>query len=190
MPEKLPNVASGANVPLIVQVPDRSGQRTTSRPYTRKSRKSAPPPLGFARSHDNGRNRVESRVVTRNSKTGLVPQSSETAFYIAKAPATAIGATAAIRRHWRNETTSHDSRNITIAEDRARIRSNPGVFARVRSFAFNILKANQTTPSATTAAEPPRGLHWPPQTNRRLIALKSPGPAPHNVRGAGDATSP
>ena len=30
-----------------------------------------------------------------------------------------------------------------MGEDRSRIRSNPGVFARARSFAFNILKANQ-----------------------------------------------
>ncbi len=29
-------------------------------------------------------------------------------------------------------------------EDRSRIRTNPSVFARLRSFAFNILKANQT----------------------------------------------
>jgi len=31
-----------------------------------------------------------------------------------------------------------------LGEDRSRIRTNPGVFARLRSFAFNILKANQT----------------------------------------------
>jgi hypothetical protein len=30
-----------------------------------------------------------------------------------------------------------------MGEDGSRIRSNPGVFARLRSFAFNILKANQ-----------------------------------------------
>ena len=29
-----------------------------------------------------------------------------------------------------------------MGEDRSRIRINPGVFARLRSFAFNILKAN------------------------------------------------
>ena len=29
-----------------------------------------------------------------------------------------------------------------MAEDRSRICVNPGVFARLRSFAFNILKAN------------------------------------------------
>lgn len=32
-----------------------------------------------------------------------------------------------------------------MGEDRSRIRSNPAVFARVRSFAFNILKANQAS---------------------------------------------
>lgn len=30
-----------------------------------------------------------------------------------------------------------------MGEDRSRIRINPGVFARLRSFAFNILKANR-----------------------------------------------
>lgn len=30
-----------------------------------------------------------------------------------------------------------------MGEDRSRSRSNPGVFARLRSFAFNILKANR-----------------------------------------------
>jgi len=36
------------------------------------------------------------------------------------------------------------TRDVTLGEDRSRIRTNPGVFARLRSFAFNILKANQT----------------------------------------------
>jgi hypothetical protein len=31
-----------------------------------------------------------------------------------------------------------------MGEDRSRIRTNPSVFARLRSFAFNILKANRT----------------------------------------------
>jgi len=34
--------------------------------------------------------------------------------------------------------------NSNGGEDRSRIRTNPGVFARLRSFAVNILKANQT----------------------------------------------
>jgi hypothetical protein len=32
-----------------------------------------------------------------------------------------------------------------MGEDRSRIRSNPNIFARVRSFAFNILKANRAS---------------------------------------------
>ena len=57
----------------------------------------------------------------------------------------AARAAEAIRAHWGVETTSHDSRDVTMGEDRSRIRSNPAVFARARSFAFNILKANQTS---------------------------------------------
>ncbi len=53
-------------------------------------------------------------------------------------------AAGAIRAHWGIETTSHYTRDVTFAEDRSRIRTNPGVFARIRSFAFNILKANRT----------------------------------------------
>ncbi len=34
-------------------------------------------------------------------------------------------------------------RDVTLGEDASRIRINPGVFARLRSFAFNILKANR-----------------------------------------------
>ena len=57
---------------------------------------------------------------------------------------TATRAAEAVRAHWRIENTSHYSRDVTLGEDHSRIRTNPGVFARLRSFAFNILKANQT----------------------------------------------
>jgi len=50
---------------------------------------------------------------------------------------------AAIRGHWTIENTSHYSRDVTMGEDRSRIRINPGVFAGLRSFAFNIFKANR-----------------------------------------------
>ena len=130
-------------------------------------------PLGSVRSRDKGRNRDESRTVTvfdpadkladtdwhphvaaiirverdvftRNAGTGLLRHATETAFYVANRPLTATRAAEAIRAHWRIETTSHYSRDVTMGEDRSRIRTNPGVFARLRSFAFNILKANRT----------------------------------------------
>ena len=88
--------------------------------------------------------RVEREVFTRNAGTGLLRHATETAFYVANRPLTATRAAEAIRAHWRIETTSHYSRDVTLGEDRSRIRTNPGVFARLRSFAFNILKANRT----------------------------------------------
>jgi hypothetical protein len=88
--------------------------------------------------------KVKRNVFSRNPATGMLRQSTETAFYISNAPLSAVRAAHAIREHWRIETTSHYSRDVTMAEDRSRIRSNPGVFARLRSFAFNILKANRT----------------------------------------------
>jgi hypothetical protein len=51
----------------------------------------------------------------------------------------------AIRGHWKIETTSRYSRDLTFGEDKSPIRTNPGVSARLRSFAFNILKSNKTS---------------------------------------------
>ena len=44
--------------------------------------------------------------------------------------------------HWGIEHRLHDIRDRTIAEDASRARINPGILARVRSFAANILRAN------------------------------------------------
>jgi len=85
--------------------------------------------------------RVERLVCIRNAKTGPLRRAAETAFYVSNAPVTAAEA---IRAYWTIENTSHYSRDVTLGEDRSRIRTNPGVFARLRSFASNILKANQT----------------------------------------------
>jgi hypothetical protein len=88
--------------------------------------------------------RVERSVFTRNARTGLLRHATETAYYVANTPVTPARAAEAVRAHWKVENTSHHSRDVTLGEDRSRIRTNPGVFARLRSFAFNILKANQT----------------------------------------------
>ena len=49
-----------------------------------------------------------------------------------------------LRAHQKVENTSPHSRDVTLGEDRSRIRTDPSVFARLRSFASNILKANRT----------------------------------------------
>ncbi len=169
MPKKHFEVAAAANIALIVQVKD--NQPTLH--HRIQDVAAATAPLGSVHSHDKGRNRDERRTVTvfdpadmladtdwhphvaaiiqverdvytRNAKTGLLRHSAETAFYVSSTPVAATCAAEAIRAHWKIENTSHYSRDVTLGEDRSRIRTNPGVFARLRSFAFNILKANQT----------------------------------------------
>ncbi len=87
--------------------------------------------------------RVERDVLTRSASTGRWRRSTETACHLASSAITADRAASAIRDHRKIENTSHYSRDVTMGEDRSRIRINPGVFARLRSFAFNILKANR-----------------------------------------------
>jgi len=169
LPKKHFAVAADANVALIVGVKD--NQPTLHQQIQEVSATTTP--LGSVHTHDKGRNRDERRTVTvfdpagkladtdwhahvatiirvercvytRNAKTGLLRHSIETAFYVANTPVTAPRAAEAIRAHWRIENTSHYSRDVTLGEDRSRIRTNPGVFARLRSFAFNVLKTNQT----------------------------------------------
>ena len=45
-------------------------------------------------------------------------------------------------RAWRIENGSHYVRDATFAEDASRIRKNPDIAARLRSFAYNLLRAN------------------------------------------------
>ncbi len=51
----------------------------------------------------------------------------------------------AIRGHWAIENKNHYVRDVSMCEDASRIRINPGIFARGRSFALNILRANGET---------------------------------------------
>jgi Transposase len=51
----------------------------------------------------------------------------------------------AIRGHWGIENRNHYVKDVTLKEDASRIRRNPGIFARLRSFALNILPKNNIT---------------------------------------------
>ena len=51
-------------------------------------------------------------------------------------------AATAIRSHWGIENQNHYVRDVSMLKDDSRIRTNPGIFARARSFALNILRAN------------------------------------------------
>ena len=66
------------------------------------------------------------------------------AYYLANSNVSAGQSADAIRRHWHVENKLHYTRDVTFLEDKSRIRRNPGVFARIRSFAYNILRRNKT----------------------------------------------
>jgi predicted transposase YbfD/YdcC len=89
--------------------------------------------------------RVQRDRLERSAKTGLWKATSETAYYVASFVPTAPFAGHAIRRHWGIENRLHYTRDGTMAEDASRVRKNPGIMARIRSFAANILRANKVT---------------------------------------------
>jgi predicted transposase YbfD/YdcC len=89
--------------------------------------------------------RVQRERLQRSAKTGLWKDASETAYYVADFEPTAPFAAHAIRGHWGIENRLHYTRDGTMGEDASRVRKNPGVMARIRSFAANILRANKVT---------------------------------------------
>jgi predicted transposase YbfD/YdcC len=84
-------------------------------------------------------------VLKRNAKTGLWSGTSEVSYYVVNLPTSARHAAIAIRGHWHIENKLHYTRDVTFQEDQSRIRHNPGVFARLRSFAYNILRHNKVS---------------------------------------------
>jgi predicted transposase YbfD/YdcC len=87
---------------------------------------------------------VERSVNAFQPATGLWTTSAETSFYLSNRPIAANHAAVAIRKHWGIENKLHYTRDVTLREDASRIRKNPGIFARMRSFAYNILRFNQS----------------------------------------------
>ena len=81
-------------------------------------------------------------VLTRSATTGLWRDTSETALFVSDVGLPAAQCAKAIRDHWHIENRSHYVRDGSFAEDASRIRRNPGIFARLRSFAANILRFN------------------------------------------------
>lgn len=66
----------------------------------------------------------------------------ETAYYAASHLHDAHYFADRIRKHWYTENCHHYVRDVSLFEDGSRIRTNAGAFARLRSFALNILRFN------------------------------------------------
>ena len=153
---------------MIVQV--KSNQKTLLRDCQRNAA-TRPPHEVFQEPWTKTRNRLESRrvelffyplltdclawatvkviiKVTRfrrqwRTKTHTWQDSDEVSYYIATIALSAKAFCTAIREHWGIENQSHYVRDVTLGEDASRIRVNPHIFAKLRSFALNILRKNQ-----------------------------------------------
>jgi predicted transposase YbfD/YdcC len=86
--------------------------------------------------------RVSRRTLCRDTRTGLWRQRREVAYYACQILLDAQACAAAIRGHWGIENRDHHVRDRKLGEDASRIRRKPGIFARIRSFALNILRAH------------------------------------------------
>jgi len=86
--------------------------------------------------------KVERSRLVFNTKSKTWKNSDETSFYISTTVLSAKELNMAIRNHWGIENRNHHVRDVTLKEDKSRIRTNSHIFARLRSFAINILRKN------------------------------------------------
>ena len=85
-----------------------------------------------------------------DTKSKQWKRSEEVAFYVSSTHRSAEEYHHAVRGHWSIENRNHRVRDGTMREDASRIRKNPGIMARCRSFALNILRANYINNIAAT----------------------------------------
>jgi predicted transposase YbfD/YdcC len=78
-----------------------------------------------------------------DTKTNTWKNSDETSFYISTIILSAQEFCQIIRNHWGIENRNHYVRDVSMGEDKSRIRTNPHIFAKLRSFALNILRKNK-----------------------------------------------
>lgn len=86
--------------------------------------------------------KVERRKHVFDTKSKCWKRCDEISFYVATTVFSAQVFCQAIRNHWGIENRNHHVRDVTMGEDKSRIRVNPHIFAKLRSFALNILRVN------------------------------------------------
>lgn len=78
-----------------------------------------------------------------DAKTKKWKKSFEQSYYISTIELTAKESAKAIRGHWAIENRNHCVKDISMNEDKSRIRIQPDLFARLRSFALNVMRVNE-----------------------------------------------
>jgi predicted transposase YbfD/YdcC len=86
--------------------------------------------------------RVSRLTYVKDTRSGLWPTREEVGYYACQVHRGAETLAHAIRAHWGIENRAHYVRDVTLGEDASRIRNRPGVMARLRSLALNILRAS------------------------------------------------
>jgi predicted transposase YbfD/YdcC len=86
--------------------------------------------------------RVSRLTYVKDTRTGLWATREEVGYYPCQARHGAKLLGGAIRAHWGIENRAHCVRDVTLGEDASRIRTRPGMMARIRSVALNVLRAN------------------------------------------------
>jgi len=86
---------------------------------------------------------VKRYTEVKNTQTQQWEPRQETAYYAASHLHDAAWFADVIRGHWGTENRHHNVRDVALKEDASHIRKNPGIFARMRSFALNILRFNK-----------------------------------------------
>ena len=85
--------------------------------------------------------RISRLTWVKDTQSGLWRARKEVAYYACQMPLTAARFAQAVRSHWGIENRAHYVRDQGLGEDDSRIRRKPGMVARLRSFALNILRA-------------------------------------------------
>ena len=85
---------------------------------------------------------VTRSTLIRRAKDGMWHRRRETSFHVCSMDISAEKAAEAIHSHRGVENHSHYVRDVAMQENACRIRTSPGIFARARRFARNILRAN------------------------------------------------
>jgi predicted transposase YbfD/YdcC len=83
-----------------------------------------------------------------DTKTKEWKTTNEISYYISTTILSAEEFCRGIRGHWEIENSDHHVRDVSMNEDSSRIRDNPHIFSRLRSFALNIMRANKVKNTA------------------------------------------
>jgi predicted transposase YbfD/YdcC len=86
--------------------------------------------------------RISRLTWLKDTRSGLWTAREDVAYYACQIRLDAATLAHAVRHHWGIENRDHHVRDRILGEDDSRIRRQPGGFARLRSLALNILRAN------------------------------------------------